>query len=169
MPNCSESWPRVLRECASLKGGRTCQPCCAQGELAMCRTRARSNWCPSCPRTLGGAWGTELRESQYVLSAKNSAPVQRGMIFHVSLGAHPAIPILALQSGCLRAQIGCSRVGSSSKALPRRVGRCKSPFMCAPMISMHWSCAPPVVVIFAWSKAVFNLVPQRVVRCAVPA
>ncbi len=92
MPNCSESWPRVLRECASLKGGRTCQPCCAQGELAMCRTRGQEQLVPKLPKNIGWSMGTELRESQYVLSAKNSAPVQRGMIFHVSLGAHPAIP-----------------------------------------------------------------------------
>ena len=38
------------------------------------------------PKNIGWSMGTELRESHYVLSAKNSAPVQRGMIFHVTLG-----------------------------------------------------------------------------------
>lgn len=45
---------------------------------------------PKLPKNIGWSMGTELRESQYVLSAKNSVPVQRGMIFHVSLGAQPA-------------------------------------------------------------------------------
>jgi len=38
------------------------------------------------PKNIGWSMGTELRESHYVLSAKNSASVQRGMIFHVTLG-----------------------------------------------------------------------------------
>ena len=42
---------------------------------------------PKLPKNIGWSMGTELRESQYMLSAKNGAPVQRGMIFHVSLGA----------------------------------------------------------------------------------
>ena len=46
---------------------------------------------PKLPKNIGWSMGTELRESQYVLSAKNSAPVQRGMIFHVSLGILPAL------------------------------------------------------------------------------
>ncbi len=46
---------------------------------------------PKLPKNIGWSMGTELRESQYVLSAKNSAPVQRGMIFHVSLGTQPAL------------------------------------------------------------------------------
>ena len=52
---------------------------------------------PKLPKNIGWSMGTELRESQYMLSAKNSAPVQRGMVFHVSLGPHPA----PLFSGCV--------------------------------------------------------------------
>ena len=39
------------------------------------------------PKNIGWSMGTELRESHYLLSPKNAAPVQRGMIFHISLGA----------------------------------------------------------------------------------
>lgn len=42
---------------------------------------------PKLPKNIGWSMGTELRESHYLLSPKNAAPVQRGMIFHISLGA----------------------------------------------------------------------------------
>ena len=42
---------------------------------------------PKLPKNIGWSMGTELRESHFLLSPKNSAPVQRGMIFHISLGA----------------------------------------------------------------------------------
>ena len=42
---------------------------------------------PKLPKNIGWSMGTELRESHYLLSPKNAAPVQRGMVFHISLGA----------------------------------------------------------------------------------
>ena len=46
------------------------------------------------PKNVGWSLGTELRESHYVLSAKNSAKIQKDMIFHVCLGglSHPSMP-----------------------------------------------------------------------------
>ena len=61
---------------------------------------------PKLPKNIGWSMGTELRESQYVLSSKNSAPVQRGMIFHVSLGAQRALLFwLSLFSAVLLSRI----------------------------------------------------------------
>lgn len=41
------------------------------------------------PKNVGWSLGTELRESHYVLSAKNSTKIQKDMIFHVCLGGPP--------------------------------------------------------------------------------
>ena len=43
------------------------------------------------PKNVGWSLGTELRESHYVLSAKNSTKIQKDMIFHVCLGGPPQI------------------------------------------------------------------------------
>ena len=62
----------------------------AQAECMHVQEKGQEQLVPKLPKNMGWSMGTELRESQYMLSAKNSAPVQRGMIFHVSLGAQPA-------------------------------------------------------------------------------
>ena len=41
------------------------------------------------PKSVGWSLGTELRESHYVLSAKNGTKIQKDMIFHVCLGGPP--------------------------------------------------------------------------------
>lgn len=49
-------------------------------------------------KNIGWSMGTELRESHYQLTAKNSAPVKPGMIFNVSIGAAP--PSLQMLPWC---------------------------------------------------------------------
>ncbi|CAL5222238.1 g4572 [Coccomyxa viridis] len=70
---------------SALKPGAPCSDAHAAAVKAL-QDKGQEQLVPKLPKNIGWSMGTELRESQYVLSAKNSAPVQRGMIFHVSLG-----------------------------------------------------------------------------------
>ena len=70
------------------------------------------------PKNVGWSLGTELRESHYVLSAKNGNKIQKDMIFHVCLGV-PSKTIPGILCGaeaaiktdtprhCLGQQAGC--------------------------------------------------------------
>lgn len=44
------------------------------------------------PKNIGWSMGTEIRESHYQLTAKNTATVKPGMIFNVSIGGAPSPP-----------------------------------------------------------------------------
>lgn len=84
------------------------------------------------PKSVGWSLGTELRESHYVLSAKNSTKVQKDMIFHVCLGGPPwpslaFFAVLRLLSQtqtpqhCLGQQAGCKESAEQAHSIAESV------------------------------------------------
>ena len=68
------------------QAGPACLASLSHGNCAM-QDKGQERLVPKLPKNIGWSMGTELRESHYLLSPKNAASVQRGMIFHISLGA----------------------------------------------------------------------------------
>ena len=66
--------------------------CCQTYECAcISQDKGQEHLVGKLPKNVGWSLGTELRESHYVLSAKNSTKIQKDMIFHVCLG-RPFLP-----------------------------------------------------------------------------
>ncbi|CAK0786832.1 hypothetical protein CVIRNUC_010046 [Coccomyxa viridis] len=70
----------------ALKPGAPCSDAYAAAVKAL-QDKGQEHLVGKLPKNVGWSLGTELRESHYVLSAKNSTKIQKDMIFHVCLGA----------------------------------------------------------------------------------
>ena len=73
-----------------------CGNLCCHADQHVCvpQDKGQEHLVGKLPKNVGWSLGTELRESHYVLSAKNSTKIQKDMIFHVCLGG-PRQPFLA--------------------------------------------------------------------------